>query len=397
MRAATLAVSAVLLALAAAPAAADDGVIEISQARAQAGGVTPGDTAGFPVTLSQSGSYRLTGTLTVPTANTTAIVVTSVDVNLDLNGFAIQGPVVCTGQPVSSCAGGSGRGVDGSATSRTTVWNGIVKGLGSEGLLLGELSRVERVRVRSNGGSGITVGRLSQVSGCIAESNDGNGVESTGEQVLVEASGAHFNAASGFSLGLLSNVQGSTASRNGFRGIDFIGPGGGSAAGAFSGNTLNANQGSAVTSLAKATGGNVCSDGTCSVRGARRFYLTTTVVDGAHALNECAAGFHMASFYEIRETTSLEYVSAYGATRPDSGRGPVAEGLGWVRTGFVPASVAAPGVANCETWTISTPGTNGSAVRLIDFWSQPNNAISHHWAAQTADCSNSWPVWCVED
>ena len=33
-----------------------DGVIEINQARALAGGVTPGDTAGFPVTISVSGS-----------------------------------------------------------------------------------------------------------------------------------------------------------------------------------------------------------------------------------------------------------------------------------------------------------------------------------------------------
>ena len=46
--------------------AASDGVIEINQARALQGGVTEGDTPGFPVTISQSGSYRLTGNLTVP-------------------------------------------------------------------------------------------------------------------------------------------------------------------------------------------------------------------------------------------------------------------------------------------------------------------------------------------
>ena len=33
------------------PTFASDGVIEINQASAIAGGVTPGDTAGFPVTL----------------------------------------------------------------------------------------------------------------------------------------------------------------------------------------------------------------------------------------------------------------------------------------------------------------------------------------------------------
>ena len=35
----------------AAPLAAQDGVIEINQARAEAGGVTAGDAAGFPVTI----------------------------------------------------------------------------------------------------------------------------------------------------------------------------------------------------------------------------------------------------------------------------------------------------------------------------------------------------------
>ena len=49
-----------------APALAVDGVIEINQARALAGGVTPGDTAGFPVSLNDSGSYRLTSDLVPP-------------------------------------------------------------------------------------------------------------------------------------------------------------------------------------------------------------------------------------------------------------------------------------------------------------------------------------------
>lgn len=45
------ALGALLLGLAGS-AWAVDGVIDINQARALAGGVTPGDTAGFPVTIS---------------------------------------------------------------------------------------------------------------------------------------------------------------------------------------------------------------------------------------------------------------------------------------------------------------------------------------------------------
>ena len=62
-------------------ALAVDGVIEINQARALAGGVTAGDSAGFPVTLSASGSYRLTGNLTVP-SSTSGIVASSASPNV---------------------------------------------------------------------------------------------------------------------------------------------------------------------------------------------------------------------------------------------------------------------------------------------------------------------------
>src|SRR5271156_5439677 len=64
-----LAMAGALTAWLAAPAWAVDGVIEINQASAKAGGVTPGDTPLFPVTLSQPGSYRLTGNLDVTDAS----------------------------------------------------------------------------------------------------------------------------------------------------------------------------------------------------------------------------------------------------------------------------------------------------------------------------------------
>ncbi len=73
------------------PAAAVDGVIEINQARALAGGVSPADTPGFPVTVGQPGSYRLTGNLTTPAASN-GIMVQARDVTIDLNGFRILGP-----------------------------------------------------------------------------------------------------------------------------------------------------------------------------------------------------------------------------------------------------------------------------------------------------------------
>jgi hypothetical protein len=65
------------------------------QLKAMAGNITPGDTPGFPVTISQPGSYRLDSNLTVPDVNTTAILITANNVTLDLNGFSIIGSTQC--------------------------------------------------------------------------------------------------------------------------------------------------------------------------------------------------------------------------------------------------------------------------------------------------------------
>ena len=78
--------------------AAAEGAVGIDQTKALNGGVTANDTAGFPVTLSQPGHYRLTGNLTVSDPMAQAIYITAPNVTLDLNGFTIQGPNKCVGR-----------------------------------------------------------------------------------------------------------------------------------------------------------------------------------------------------------------------------------------------------------------------------------------------------------
>jgi hypothetical protein len=75
-----------------------DGVILIDQNRALAGNVTPGDAPGFPVTISQPGSYRLSTNLLVP-SGLNGISITSSKVTIDLNGFSIMTPDVTTFPP----------------------------------------------------------------------------------------------------------------------------------------------------------------------------------------------------------------------------------------------------------------------------------------------------------
>jgi hypothetical protein len=88
----TAALSLVLLAGLASGVEAVDEVQLIDQDLALAGGVTPGDQPGFPVTITRAGSYHLSGNLRVSMPNVHVVEIAADNVALDLNGFTIQGP-----------------------------------------------------------------------------------------------------------------------------------------------------------------------------------------------------------------------------------------------------------------------------------------------------------------
>lgn len=159
------------------PAQASEGVIEIHQTCATTGGCFPGDAAGFPVTITASGSYRLSSNLTIPNTTSTAIDVNAEQVSIDLNGFAIIGQTVCSGTPlVCTPSLGSGYGVDAGGFGFVRVVNGSVRGMGNAGLFLGNDAEVANVRATSNRGGGIQVNQRSRIVGSIAAENDGGGI-----------------------------------------------------------------------------------------------------------------------------------------------------------------------------------------------------------------------------
>jgi hypothetical protein len=128
---------AALLATVAEPALAGDGVLEINQACVTLpGGCFAGDSSGFPVTLSQSGSYILTSDLQLPDTNTSGIQITADRVSLDMRGFGIRAPGTCVLTcPVSSCTGGLGKGIYtlGAGGRTIAIKNGEIRGMGSHG------------------------------------------------------------------------------------------------------------------------------------------------------------------------------------------------------------------------------------------------------------------------
>ncbi len=201
------------------PALGSDGVLEINQICAQNAGCFSGDTAGFPVTISASGSYRLTSNLAVD-QYTTAIVVSTNDVGIDLNNFAIVGSVTCSGRPLVCTSGlGTGSGVERVASSNRgiSVKNGSITGMGNYGVQLGEQAEVTNLRVRWNRYVGISVGAGSTVSGNTAFRN-GGGIFATSEST-VSGNTANQNGSEGIFAGLGSNVSGNTSNENGTDGI----------------------------------------------------------------------------------------------------------------------------------------------------------------------------------
>lgn len=192
-----------LVALASASARAAPGVIEINQTCATRTGCFEGDTAGFPVTLSDSAgrSFRLSSDLTLPNENTPGIQIWAPDVSLDLGGFSIRGVVTCSGgvPPVCTPASGSGSGIV-VFRDRALVRNGSITGMGADGVYLEARGAIVReLRVSGNADGGV----------------DGfQGAECVVRDVLATA-----NAAFGIRLGPSCSAVGNTTSLNGGPGI----------------------------------------------------------------------------------------------------------------------------------------------------------------------------------
>jgi hypothetical protein len=200
------------------PAQAGDGVREINQSRALAGGITSCDLPGFPVQICEPGSYRLTSNLQFPSATAGAIEIQVFDVTLDLNGMLIDGDHACTTGLkgwVESCSPGTGfGGVTGGA--RVSVMNGRIIGAGGTGLNLGDAADVRNVQVSDCAGDGIDLGPRSQAHDVSSIGNGRTGV--TAEESELRGVYAGNNRFEGLYV-VGSSVRDAVARQNGSRGL----------------------------------------------------------------------------------------------------------------------------------------------------------------------------------
>ncbi len=163
----------------------------------------------FPITISQPGSYYLTGDITGVDGQG-GIAVSANDVTLDLNGFTLAG------------VPGSGSGIF-SEGWNTTVLNGSIIGWGYRGLwaTTGANAHAARLQVRSNGDSGIVFsgGQGSIVEDCTASNNGWYGIDVSGNGIVrnnvVAANGQ--SGISAYGMGL--TVEGNSATSNTYDGI----------------------------------------------------------------------------------------------------------------------------------------------------------------------------------
>ncbi len=178
---------------------ASDGETEISQARANQGLVTPADGAGFPVTISVPGAYRLTSNLVV-TGPVDAIEIVVPGVQLDLNGFSIDGLDV------------GNRGIF-STESDVTLRNGTIRNMTGDGVDVGEYARISGLRSIDNGGDGIDVGSGGSVTGSTAANNGSFGIRgSLGCSVIGSIS--RNNGGDGINLGAGGSILENTVRDN---------------------------------------------------------------------------------------------------------------------------------------------------------------------------------------
>ena len=129
----------------------------------------------------------------------------------------------------------------------------------------------------------------------------------------------------------------------------------------------------------------------------RKYYMTRDRYDGAHALTACAAGYHMASLWEIHETSNLRYDTERGLTRGDSGFGPPNSFSGWIRTGYQSSALSLQGAGNCNAWTSAISTDRGTFAGLQSNWSPPPAVITNLWFAGVLNCNTEVNVWCVQD
>jgi hypothetical protein len=170
-------------------AQATPGAFEINQA-CVADGCFSGDAPGFPVTVSQPGIYVLSSNVEVSDYTQTAIAITADDVSLELNGFRVSGPNVCTGQQADCTSNDNegGVGIDSVNTRNVSIRNGVVNGFGFAGVNAGESNLIDRIHSQNNGRAGFRMKAGSTITNSLGTFNGYIGISANEAARIIDCS-----------------------------------------------------------------------------------------------------------------------------------------------------------------------------------------------------------------
>ena len=169
----------------------------------------------LPYTISTSGSYYITGDLTLTDTTVHGITVNADNVTIDLMGYSLIGP-----------DSGSNPGIYMNGRSNVEVRNGTVRDFGSDGIYEGASSgakghRIIAVRAVSNGRYGIFLyGAGNLVKDCTVTENGGSGMRIMGGLSTVTGNTAFANGGHGIDTSNGCTVTGNTSSFNQLCGIN---------------------------------------------------------------------------------------------------------------------------------------------------------------------------------
>ena len=172
----------------------------------------------FPIVISQPGHYKLAGNLTVPNGDTHGIHVTSPYVTIDLNGFTLSGPNVCSTQTKTCSVAGMASGIVTDPVMNLTVRNGTVRGFSGTGIRASDGLRVEGVTVAHNGAGAIAASYNALIDRVIVTNNGTTWGSTAAISVslgsMITNSAAIYNLGHGFKGGSL--FTSSATHNNGF-------------------------------------------------------------------------------------------------------------------------------------------------------------------------------------
>ncbi len=174
----------------------------------------------LPYTITLPGSYYLAGNLTASGTNG-AIVISSDNVNLDLNGFALLGNGTGTARGINVPA----------ARKNVVIRNGAVQNWAGGGVvaLLASNSVLEKLSATGcsggSGAAGLGIGTGSLVKDCVSSSNPAAGGFRAGVGTTLVGCTAASNGFNGFNLSNTTTISDCTAYANTVYGIKVFGDG----------------------------------------------------------------------------------------------------------------------------------------------------------------------------